>query len=820
MSDLVATELFSNSLPLLISRNLVVFPNSKNIIEIGRECSLASIKCSISDYKGEIVVVAQKDYDVDFPLPSDLYKVGTLCKVTVLKQNKDESLTVEVEGFQRVKVSSVKLVKLAGQEELGQMWISEYELLKEKNTSLVKNRADIDQLFKYFEELFEVEGEDYTELKKLFSTDEAGKGSDLDSCSVLIDKLCSIWPQNEKDGVDVKQKWLEELNLTKRISLMLDYEYLSEAEKDEINSSITKKVNKNISKQQREFYLRERIKVIKEELGESVTRDGELQKFKEWLKKEKAPEHIRNRVQEEVKKLEYSGSISTNESLIIHNYLNWIISLPWSKSSKDQKNVWKVKEELNKNHFGLEKVKERILEHVSVQKRTKNPQGTIICLVGPPGVGKTSLAQSIAKGLNKVCIKISLGGMSDEAEIRGHRRTYVGSLPGKIIQSLKKAKVNNPVILLDEIDKVASHRHGDPFSALLEVLDPKQNKQFSDNYIEEEVDLSKIMFIATANYEEEIPDALSDRLEMIRLSSYTEKEKLEIARNSLVAEVLAENGLKPEELVFDEDSLRYIIQRYTREPGVRALKQVIARIARKFVMKQEENKDLTAEVLNEEKIRGYLGKEDFDVTIKDTTPVPGRVNGMAYTASGGDLLPVEVNIFPAGKGELSRTGNLKETIVESVEVAKNYIRKNSEAFNLKDIKWTDLDIHLHVPQGGVPKDGPSAGVTIATALLSELLQISIPSEVAMTGEITTKGIVEPIGGLKEKILSAVRGGVNTVFFPKKNEKDLEDIPKDVLEKITLKPVEYYTEIFDELFASKLIISSAGTNPKVANNQYS
>ncbi|AHC39987.1 peptidase [Mycoplasma ovis str. Michigan] len=799
MAEKLNLPALHSSLPLLVARNMVVFPHSKNIIEVGRDCSLASIKCSLASFDGEIIIIAQKDYDVDFPLPVDLYKIGTLSKVSVLKQHKDGSLTVKVEGLQRVKIENPKIMKYAGLENVGSMWFSNFELLKEKNASFLKNKSDLEQLFKYFEELFEMKGERYEKIKKMFN--QESQNPTKDSCSELLDQLCNIWPQSDRDGVDMKQKWLEELNVSKRITLMLDYEYLTEAEKDEINSSIAKKVNKNISKQQREFYLRERMKVIKEELGEGASKDVELQKFKDWLKKEKAPEYIRDRVREELKKLEYSSYMSNSEGLITHNYLNWLISLPWGKSSKDQQAIAKVKKELDANHFGLDKAKERILEFVAVQKKTKNLQGTIICLSGPPGVGKTSLAQSIAKGLKRECVKISLGGLNDEAEIRGHRKTYVGSMPGRIIKGLKQAKVNNPVMILDEIDKMVSNSHGDPLSALLEVLDPKQNHQFIDNYIEEEVDLSKVMFIATANYEDNIPEALLDRLEIIRLTSYTEKEKLAIAKNSLVSEVLQEHGLKSDELIFSDEAITYIIQRYTREAGVRSLRQSLSQIARKFIQRQELDKELKSLTVNVEIVKEYLSKEKFEHTVKDELSIPGVVNGMAYTEYGGDLLPVEINYY-SGKGNLILTGNLRDTMKESANVALSYIKANESEFKLSDTKWSDIDINLHVPTGGVPKDGPSAGITITTAILSAFRKVPIPSNIAMTGEMTLRGKVLPIGGLKEKVISAVRGGVDTIFYPKESERYLEDIPSEILNKIQLKPIKHYSELYNELFSNK------------------
>ncbi|KMZ96325.1 hypothetical protein PVNG_02463 [Plasmodium vivax North Korean] len=509
-------------------------------VEVGRENSLAAIESSIEFFNGEIVLVAQKNYDIDFPLLSDIYKVGTFCKVRVLQRHKDDSLTVEIEGVQRVRIMNTRLNRYEHKGNSMVTWITDYEFLKQKNERVEELSFKIDELLDHIEHYFKLNRREISLLKKMFTGEEEFK--ELEKC----------------------------------------YEVLTEEEREQIEGQITKKVNSNISRQQREFYLRERIKVIREEF------------------------------------------------------------------SKDQKNISKVKEELNKNHW------------------------------------KTSLAQSIAKGLGRECVKISLGGVSDEAEIRGHRKTYIGSMPGKIVKGLRQAGVNNPVFILDEVDKLTSG-HGDPVAALLEVLDPKQNYAFIDNYIEESVDLSKAMFIATANYEENIPEPLIDRLEVIRLSSYTEREKFEIAKGSLISEVLREHGLKEDELKISDSAILYIIRRYTREAGVRNLKQMIAQIARKFVQKQEMDSTVAEETVNEELVREYLSIERYDHTVKDELSIPGIVNGMAYTEYGGDLLPVEINYF-SGKGNLNLTGNLKDTMKESASVALSYIRANEKEFNLTKIK--------------------------------------------------------------------------------------------------------------------------------------
>lgn len=782
----------SDKRPLLISRNFVVFPHTETTLEIGRDKSIASIEYAIKHFNSEAILVSQKKYEIDEPTGDDIFSVGTLVKVQLIKKNKDDSLFVSVRGIRRVSIFNGRVDVMESEAEIGKSWFSNFEELKEKNTGFLKNKKLLENLFLHFEQLFNTDALEYREIKKLFNEEEP-------DVSVIVDKLTGLWPSSEPDSLTLKQTWLEELDVSKRIESILTTDYLSELVKEEINNSITRKVNKNISRQQREFYLRERMKVIKEELGEAASKETEIAKVKKWLKITKAPKNIKDKVKEELNRLEYSSTMS-NEAMVTKTYIDLIMSLPWNVFGKDATNIQEIKETLNKNHYGLEKIKERIIEFIAVQKRTNNPSGTIICLVGPPGVGKTSLAQSIAEALGKTYVKLALGGVNDEAEIRGHRKTYVGAMPGKIIKSLKQAKVNNPLLLLDEIDKVGSSYHGDPVSALLEVLDPKQNHQFNDNYVEESVDLSKIMFVATANYEENIPDPLLDRLELIHLTSYTEIEKKFIAIKNLIPEVLKEHNLSEKELSFTEEAVVFIIQKYTREAGVRMLKQQLSKIARKFVKEQDE-KTIKHKLIDIVEVKKYLSKEIYNFTAKDEVSIPGIVNGMAYTEFGGDLLPIEINFYP-GKGNISLTGNLKETMKESANVALSFIKANEKAFKLKNINWSDIDINLHVPSGGIPKDGPSAGITITTALLSAFLKVPIPCNVAMTGEITLRGKVLPIGGLKEKIISAVRGGVDVIFYPKECERYLEDVPQEILEKIQLHPIQHYLEIYEKLFINK------------------
>lgn len=646
--------------------------------------------------------------------------------------------------------------------------------------------------------------------------DDLLKNSDGDSLEDAIDKIANSLPKSDPGIFAIKKKILVEPDILSRLASVLslkiqgfsssdeseeeafNHEYQDDEISSEIDDQITKKVSKNISRQQKEFYLREKMKVIKEELGDSSSKEVEIKKIREQINNGKYPKHVVDKAKEELQRFELCSSYS-NEATVIRAYLDWLLNLPWLYTSGDEMDLQKVKKVLDSNHYGLEKIKDRIIEFLAVKKKSSKETGTIICFVGPPGVGKTSLAQSIAEALGKRFVKISLGGLYDESELRGHRRTYVASMPGKIIRAIRQAKVKNPVFLLDEIDKVSAGYHGDPVHALLEILDPNQNENFNDHYLEEDFDLSKVMFIATANYEENIPDPLLDRMEIIYLRTYTENEKLNIAKSHLVPDVLENCGLSPDELKFTDKALTFIIQRYTREAGVRSLKKQIEKVVRK-VVKGIVVDGKTVSKIDIPEVRIYLEHELFDVTKKDDKAIPGVVNGMAYTDFGGDLLPIEVN-HVLGKGNLSLTGNLRDTMKESASVALAYVRANEDKFGLKDmaVDWNNIDVNLHVPTGGTPKDGPSAGVTIATALISSFSGKPVSPRVAMTGEITLRGKVLPIGGLREKIVSAVRGGVDTIFYPEENTRNLSDIPEEIKKKIELIPVKHYSEIYNRLF---------------------
>lgn len=784
----------TTTLPLFASRGTVVFPNTVGILKVSRPSTFKAIDVSNKEYQKLIFLAVQKNKEIDDPSFEDFLTVGCVCRIESTFKNEKEDSFVRLEGLYRATLLNANKVNYPTSSdseesfmlsEISQMKIPEYPssfLKKEIEEYLGEERTSV----------YELNSVEMREISTMLSDPDVDAG-------IIVDKLSALWPEDIPGIDEFKKKLLSEINPSKNMKFIISQDALIASFKKTLGDKITKKVQRNISKQQKEFFLREKLKTIKEELGDAASKENEIFKLRDKINSKSYPKHVKEKALEEIRRLEFCSSYS-NEATVIRSYLDWLLYLPWNKNSPDESDLAKVQKSLDKNHKGLEKIKERILEFIAVRNKLNKCKGSIICFVGPPGVGKTSLAKSIAKALNRQFVKISLGGLNDEAELRGHRKTYVASMPGKIIRSLRQAKVKNPVLLLDEIDKVSSSYSGDPVHALLEILDPQQNENFNDHYMEVDFDLSNVMFIATANYEENIPDPLLDRLEIIYLNSYTEKEKFEIAKSHLIAEALNESGLTPKELIFEDDAIMYIIQRYTKEAGVRNLKQKLLAISRKFVKKQQ-IEGIKKQKINIEKVREYLEYELYDFTKKDEEIMPGIVNGMAYTSCGGDLLPIEIN-YMLGKGNLSLTGNLKDIMRESANVALAYVRANEEKFKLKkeSIDWNNIDINLHVPSGAVPKDGPSAGVTITTALLSAFLRKSVPSNVAMTGEITLRGKVLPIGGLKEKVISAVRGGVDTIFYPNENERNIVDIPEDIREKINLIPVKHYQEIYEYLFS--------------------
>lgn len=574
---------------------------------------------------------------------------------------------------------------------------------------------------------------------------------------------------------------------------MILQEIESEKELSQIENKINDKVKSRIEESQKEYYLREKMRAIKEELGDVPDSDKDADEIRRRLDENPYPESIKEKIKEELSRYEMLPAAS-GETGVIKTYIDWMMDLPWWQESKDNEDLQAASDVLDADHYGLEKVKERILEYLAVKQMTNSLKAPIICLVGPPGVGKTSLAKSVARALDRKFVKISLGGVKDESEIRGHRRTYLGSMPGRFIQAMKKAGTINPVFLIDEIDKMASDYKGDPASAMLEVLDPEQNAMFSDHYIEEPYDLSKVLFIATANYLENIPNALRDRLEIIELSSYTELEKIEIAKRHLVPKQIKENGLKNSQLKIDDDMISYLIRYYTRESGVRQLERTIATVCRKSVLAILKDKKRSIKV-TKKLIHEWLGNEKFEYGKRETKDQVGTVTGLAYTAFGGDVLQIEVNHFE-GKGKLVITGQLGDVMKESATIAYDYVRANAKKYKIKPDFFENNDIHIHVPEGAVPKDGPSAGVTLTTALVSSLSNTPVKANLAMTGEVTLRGHVLPIGGLKEKSMAAHRCGITTVVIPKANVKDLDDVPAAVKETVSFIPVERVSQVLD------------------------
>ena len=585
---------------------------------------------------------------------------------------------------------------------------------------------------------------------------------------------------------------MAEPDINKRLLLVLA-SMQKEKAINEIENSINNRVKKSIDENQKEFYLREKLKAIKEELGDAPNGEDEVERFRSMIKDNPYPQNVKDKLTEELARYEMMPSTSP-EANVVRTYLDWMTKLPWFEMTEDNQDITKVEKILDEDHFGLKKPKERIVEQLAVKQMTQSLKAPIICLVGPPGVGKTSISKSIARALDRKFVKISLGGVTDESEIRGHRRTYLGSMPGRIIQGMKKAGVMNPVFLLDEIDKMASDYKGDPTSAMLEVLDPEQNSMFSDNYIEEPYDLSQVLFIATANDLGGIPEPLRDRLEIIELSSYTEQEKLMIAKDHLIKKELKNHGLTDEQLTITDDALMYIIRHYTREAGVRQLERLIAAICRKSVLKiLKKTTDHVAVDVND--LEELLGKAPFDHTKKQPKPQVGVVTGLAWTQFGGDILPIEVNHFK-GSGKFIVTGQLGDVMKESASIALDYLKAHADKYSLKDIDFDKQDIHIHVPEGAVKKDGPSAGVTLTTAIYSAFTQKPVRDDVAMTGEVTLTGNVLPIGGLKEKSISAHRSGIHTIIIPKDNAKDIDDIPESVRNDLTIITADHIDTVLE------------------------
>jgi len=758
-------------LPLLPLREIVVFPYTAVPLFIGRVKSILAIEKAYETDK-LIFLSAQKDAKLDNPTENDIYKVGTVCKIIQLLRLPDGTLKILVEGLNRGRI-----VRFLSDSEY---FVVEVEL----KTEIIEADMETLALVKLCKESLE----EYSHYNKKINPEIINNLLNIDNPSEFSDRLAAIL--NLK--LEQKQRLLETISVKKRLEILLNH-LRGEIEIIKTESRIRERIKKQMEKTQRDYYLHEQMKAIQKELGEREDGRSDLAELEKRIKKKKLPKEVASIVRREFKKLSLMSPMSA-EATVVRNYIDWLISLPWYEKTQDNIDIEKVEELLNKNHYGLEKPKQRIIEHLAVQKLTKSIKGPILCFVGPPGVGKTSLAKSIAEAIGRKFVRMSLGGIRDEAEIRGHRRTYVGALPGRIIQGMRKAGTINPVFCLDEVDKIGMDFRGDPAAALLEVLDPEQNHSFQDHYLEVGYDLSKVLFITTANALYTIPPALLDRMEIIELPGYTEEEKLEIAKNYLLPRQLQAHGLTPEIVPFDDSAILEIIRRYTREAGVRNLEREIATICRKIAKDVAKNpKEFGSFRITISKLEDFLGVPKYRYGVAEEQPQVGIATGLAWTETGGALLQIEAVIMP-GKGNLQITGKLGEVMQESVQAAMSYVRSRALQLGLPLDFYRKIDIHIHVPEGAIPKDGPSAGITIATAIVSALLKIPVKNTVAMTGEITLRGRILPIGGLKEKLLAAVRGGIKTVLIPKENEKELKEINPNVLKDLEVILVENMDEV--------------------------
>ena len=758
--------------PVICTRGIIVFPGLDVMIEVGRQKSINAVNEASANYDGMVWVVCQNDIMVDNPKKENLYEVGTLSKIKIVRRK---------EGFMRVTFTGMKRARLSELEDSDDIMMASIQPLDDVQGNTMEEVALVKRVISAFEKL--------SNVASAFPADIIAQLSKGVSAITLTDQFAQYFPLE----TPVKQRLLETLDVNERM-----VQIIAELEKQQqfskLESSINDKVKEHIDDGQKEYYLREKLKAIKEELGDVSNFTDDVSSMREMLEKNPYPDHVKEKAKEEIQRYELLPP-GSGEASVERTYIDWLLKVPWWQETEDNSDLKAVRGILDEDHYGLEKVKQRIMEYLAVKQMTGSLNSPILCLVGPPGVGKTSLAKSVARSLDRKFVKMSLGGVRDEAEIRGHRRTYLGSLPGRIIQGMKKAQVINPVFLIDEIDKMGADYKGDPSDALLEVLDPEQNQFFSDHYLEEPYDLSKVLFIATANYLENIPAPLQDRLEIIELPSYTEVDKVQIAIDHLIPKQLNANGLKPSQFKLKEKEILYLIRHYTREAGVRQLERVIGSLCRKTVLEilNEGKKSVT---VSNKLINEWLGKEMFEYGVKEKKDQVGVVTGLAYTSFGGDVLSIEVNYFE-GKGKLSLTGKLGDVMKESAEIALDYVKAHAKELGIDPGFFESHDIHIHIPEGAVPKDGPSAGVTMTTALVSALSDRAVHADLAMTGEVTLRGNVLPIGGLREKSLAANRAGITRILMPKANLRDLDDVPQAVKDNVKFIPVETMAQVLKE-----------------------
>ncbi|KGQ31528.1 DNA-binding protein [Gallibacterium genomosp. 2] len=765
----MSKELPTKQIPVLPLRDVVVFPHIVMPLYVGRTKSIRSLDEAMDSGK-DILLVTQKEANLEEPTEKDIYQVGTVATIIQLLKLPDGTVKVLVEGKSRAKVLSFESDEY-------------YSAEISKITEIVDNDVELDVIqTTVLTELDKFAHQQHNKVKPEVLT----ALKDIHDPKKLVDTLAGNMPL----ALDKKQALLEQENVFARFETLLGL-IQAEMEISSLDKKIRDRVKKQMEKNQRDYYLNEQIKAIQKELGEAETVENEVQQLKKKIADAKMPKEVQEKAESELQKLKMMSPMSA-EATVVRTYIDWMVQVPWHKRTKVKKDLKQAEAILNNDHYGLERVKERILEYLAVQTRTNQIRGPILCLVGPPGVGKTSLGQSIAQATGRKYVRMALGGVRDEAEIRGHRRTYIGALPGKLIQNMAKVGVKNPLFLLDEIDKLGADMRGDPASALLEVLDPEQNNTFSDHYLEVDYDLSDVMFVATSN-SMNIPGPLLDRMEVIRLSGYTEDEKLNIAMRHLLNKQMERNGLKAKELTIKEEAILDIIRYYTREAGVRNLEREISKICRKAVKNLLLDKSLKQVVVDSSNLHDYLGVRRFEYGKADNQNRVGEVTGLAWTEVGGDLLTIEAASV-SGKGKLNYTGSLGDVMKESIQAAMTVVRARAEQLGINTDFYEKRDIHIHVPEGATPKDGPSAGIAMCTALVSCLTGNPVRADVAMTGEITLRGKVLPIGGLKEKLLAAHRGGIKRVLIPKDNVKDLEEIPENAKSTLDIRPVETIDEV--------------------------
>mgnify|MGYP001157287549 CR=1 FL=1 len=761
----------TQALPVLPLRDVVVYPHMVIPLFVGREKSIKALDKAMEGNK-QILLIAQKSPTDDDPGENETYDVGTMANILQLLKLPDGTIKVLVEGTSRASVSNYR--------EIDGMCVADAELLE----AIVSDDYDMDVHIRSAINQFE----QYVKLNKKVPPEIISSLVSIDDSSRLADTIAA----HMSVKIEEKQQVLGIIDIKERLEYLIQ---LMESEIDllQVEKKIRGRVKNQMEKSQREYYLNEQMKAIQNELGDMEDAPNEIDDLANKIQKVGMHKEAKGKAESELNKLKMMSPMSA-EATVVRNYIDWLVNVPWKKRSKVSKDIVKAEEILEADHYGLEKVKERILEYLAVQQRVKKMKGPILCLVGPPGVGKTSLGRSIARATNREFARMSLGGIRDEAEIRGHRRTYIGSMPGKIIQGMSKIGKKNPLFLLDEIDKMAMDFRGDPASALLEVLDPEQNHSFNDHYMEVDYDLSEVMFVTTAN-SLNIPPPLLDRMEVIRLSGYTEDEKVNIAKKYLIKKQLEQNGLKKDEITIRDNTIRDIIRYYTREAGVRNLDREVANICRKIVKRILLKPINKKYIVTPKKLESLLGVKQYRYGMMEEENRVGQVTGLAWTEVGGELLTIEAAIVD-GKGKITRTGKLGDVMQESIEAAMTVVRSRSELLGIEHEFYKEHDFHIHVPEGATPKDGPSAGVAMCTAMVSALCGIPVRSNVAMTGEITLRGEVLPIGGLKEKLLAALRGGLQTVLIPEENERELVEIPKNIKQNLDIRPVRWIDEVFE------------------------